>query len=125
MVEESEESLEDWWFNKQTEEPDLNKYFCIDTLKYATTTANARALAPERETASATCEQGYGGDYCDQCAASYYEAYKDDKKLLCSECHISCEGPCTKAGPIGCSKCKSGWVMDKERGCLDKRMCYN
>ncbi|KAJ8956218.1 hypothetical protein NQ317_019074 [Molorchus minor] len=69
------------------------------------------------------CDRGYAGDYCDKCANSYYESYRDDKKLLCSECHISCEGDCTKAGAIGCTKCKSGWVLDKEKGCLDLNEC--
>lgn len=47
------------------------------------------------------CDKGYAGDYCGQCKESYYVAYKDDKKLLCAECHSACDGSCTKAGPTG------------------------
>lgn len=47
------------------------------------------------------CDTGYAGHNCSECADKYYVAYKDDKKLLCSKCHVSCDGPCTGAGNKG------------------------
>nr|CAD7201138.1 unnamed protein product [Timema douglasi] len=34
LAEENEQLLEEWWFNKQMEEPDLFKFLCINTLKH-------------------------------------------------------------------------------------------
>nr|CAD7402044.1 unnamed protein product [Timema cristinae] len=34
LAEENEHLLEEWWFNKQMEEPDLFKFLCINTLKH-------------------------------------------------------------------------------------------
>lgn len=50
-----------------------------------------------------SCYAGYEGDACDRCALQYYESYRDDSKLLCTECHIACERNtgCTGAGPKG------------------------
>lgn len=100
-----------------------------------------------------SCYAGYEGDACDQCALQYYESYRDDSKLLCTECHIACEKNtgCTGAGPKGfdhllssnfdfdslhfikinsfsfrkgCRVCKIGWVMQTdEGGCIDIDEC--
>lgn len=89
------------------------------------------------------CDTGYAGHNCSECADNYYVAYKDDKKLLCSKCHVSCDGPCTGAGHkgmkiiidilprgytyisivTGCIECAPGWSMEPERGCLDVNEC--
>nr|CAD7449119.1 unnamed protein product [Timema bartmani] len=34
LAEENEQLLEEWWFSKQMEEPDLFKFLCINTLKH-------------------------------------------------------------------------------------------
>ena len=64
-----------------------------------------------------SCDPGYKGALCDACALGYYQSYADNEKRLCSACHASCEGHCTAAGPKACAACKSGYLMDTERGC--------
>jgi hypothetical protein len=48
-----------------------------------------------------SCDPGYEGEFCNSCAATYFESYRDEEKLLCSPCHASCQGPCSQAGPKG------------------------
>ena len=69
------------------------------------------------------CDKGYTGDLCQMCAASFYESYKDEKKVLCTPCHSSCRDSCTQAGPKGCLACNDGWIMDTELGCNDVDEC--
>lgn len=71
-----------------------------------------------------SCHAGYTGSQCRECAVSYYEAYRDESKLLCSPCHDACsqEG-CNSAGPKGCKSCKPGWRMDATNGCTDLNEC--
>lgn len=45
------------------------------------------------------------------------------KKLLCTGCHPACKGPCSGPGPEGCEVCKTGWLTDKDKGCLDVNEC--
>lgn len=49
------------------------------------------------------CNEGYDGENCNQCATGYYESFRDETKLLCSICHVSCnaEHGCNSAGPNG------------------------
>lgn len=49
------------------------------------------------------CFESYQGDNCRECAIGYYESFRDDKTLLCSMCHVSCDSDngCTGAGPNG------------------------
>ncbi|XP_055906384.1 cysteine-rich with EGF-like domain protein 2-A [Eupeodes corollae] len=71
-----------------------------------------------------SCNPGYTGEQCRECAVSFYAAFKDETKLLCSHCHDACgdEG-CTSAGPKGCRSCKTGWRMDPNNGCTDVNEC--
>ena len=71
------------------------------------------------------CEKGYKGDLCNECSLGFYESYKDAEKLLCSECHKSCRGHCTGAGPKACASCKAGYLMQTEHGCQDIDECHN
>lgn len=50
---------------------------------------------------SCACDVGYTGPMCNSCADGYYQAYKDEKVILCSPCHVSCQGACTQAGVKG------------------------
>ncbi|KAJ8934855.1 hypothetical protein NQ314_013126 [Rhamnusium bicolor] len=124
LLEEYDESLEHWWFKKQNEEPDLYKYLCINTFKVCCPNMHfgknctpcpgypdnichkngkCKGSGTRKGDGTCHCDKGYGGDYCSKCADSYYVSYQDDNKFLCSECHHSCDGPCTKAGPAGTS----------------------
>lgn len=144
LLEEYDESLEDWWFKKQLDEPDLLKYLCIDSFKVCcpeshfgrectpclgypdkicTNNGKCKGSGTRKGDGKCHCDKGYEGDFCDKCAKSYYESYRDVGKILCSECHMSCYGDCSAAGPKGCSKCKSGWLMNKENECLDINEC--
>lgn len=69
------------------------------------------------------CDEGYAGDECNECSTNYFQSYKDNSKILCSKCHVSCDGSCDKAGPTGCKKCTTGWIWDKDKGCLDVNEC--
>lgn len=118
--------IEEWWFNYQDMETDIFKYFCIDKMKsccpefhygpdclpcmgYPDNICNkngkCKGAGTRKGNGKCNCESGYSGDYCDSCSTNYYISYKDDNKLLCSKCHASCDGTCTKEGPTGWFKC--------------------
>lgn len=120
--EQYDHEIEDWWFNRQTDEPNLYKYFCIKTIKHCcpdlhygenctpcegypdsvcNNNGKCKGAGTRKGNGKCSCDLGYGGDKCNKCAENYFEAYKDEKKLLCSKCHISCDGSCTSAGPTG------------------------
>jgi hypothetical protein len=54
---------------------------------------------------------------------NFFEAYRDENKLLCTQCHDSCQGHCTGSGPKSCMSCKPGYSMDTEEGCMDLDEC--
>ena len=58
-----------------------------------------------------------------RCGEGYYNSYKDDEKLLCSECHKSCQSHCNGSGPKACAKCAQGYQRDTEHGCTDIDEC--
>lgn len=74
-----------------------------------------------------SCDNGYAGETCNECADEYYESFRDETKLLCSLCHEACDtSGCTSAGPKGCRVCKTGWTMlPEEGGCTDIDECGN
>ncbi|CAG9855194.1 unnamed protein product [Phyllotreta striolata] len=144
LLEEYEETLEQWWFKDQKSNPDLFEFLCINTYKvccpdlhfgkdctpcpgYPDNICNnngkCKGAGTRKGDGKCHCEKGYTGDFCNNCSKNYYQSYKDDKKLLCSPCHEACLEGCTKAGPSGCLKCKSGWFNDETKGCLDINEC--
>lgn len=144
LHEEYDSIIEEWWFKHQKTEPDLFKYFCIDNLKQCCpenhygseckpcpgypdnvcgSNGKCRGSGTRKGNGTCLCDAGYKGDLCNDCSDGYYNAYQDDKKLICSKCHVSCEGRCSKAGPVGCEKCAQGWLTTKENGCVDINEC--
>ncbi|XP_055389428.1 cysteine-rich with EGF-like domain protein 2 [Condylostylus longicornis] len=140
LASDSEELLEEWWFNKQTENPDLYSWLCIDKLKVCCPenhygpdclkcsdcygNGKCKGNGTRKGNGKCACDAGYSGDSCMDCDIEYYESYRDEKKLLCTPCHVSCgQGGCTGASPKGCRKCKNGWVMNPEVGCFDINEC--
>lgn len=120
--EQYDHEIENWWFNYQSTEPSLFKYFCINATKlccpelhygenctpcagYPDRVCNnngkCKGSGTRKGNGKCHCDVGYDGDYCDSCADNYFQAYKDDTKLLCSKCHQSCESTCQSAGPTG------------------------
>ncbi|CAH2014134.1 unnamed protein product [Acanthoscelides obtectus] len=138
------DKLEEWWIAGKEKHPNVESFICIETFKvccpdlhygpdckpcsgYPNNVCNnngkCKGSGTRKGNGGCLCDRGYTGEFCDKCSESHYEAYKDDKKLICAECHLSCEGLCTKAGPKGCAKCKPGFIMDKDKGCLDINEC--
>ena len=71
-----------------------------------------------------TCDKGYSGQTCDQCAQGYFsQDTSDNDNLVCNICHKSCLDRCTGPGPTQCLACKPGYLLDTERGCHDHDEC--
>lgn len=144
VLEEYDEALETWWFTKQKDEPDLYKHLCINTFQVCCPenhfgkdctpcqgypdnichkNGKCKGSGTRKGNGKCVCDKGYSGDFCDICADGFYESYRDTEKILCSPCHVSCVGKCTKAGSTGCENCKDGWMNNKDRGCTDVNEC--
>lgn len=123
--EQYESDVEEWWTSYQQDEPDLFKHLCIDSAKVCCPlghfgsectpcpgfpddicTNNGKCQGAGMRTGSGKCkcDAGYDGELCDSCANAYFESYRDSNKFLCSKCHASCDGNCSKAGPTGIYK---------------------
>lgn len=143
LVEEAETYIEEWWFHKQ-QDTDLHDYLCIESLKsccpsdhygpecspcpgypdrVCSNNGRCKGNGTRKGNGACACDAGYTGPMCDSCADGYYQAYKDEKVVLCSPCHVSCQGSCTQAGSKGCLACKAGYVMDVDQGCMDINEC--
>ncbi|XP_039491441.1 cysteine-rich with EGF-like domain protein 2 isoform X1 [Drosophila santomea] len=140
LANEHEALLEDWFTHKQTESPDLHSWLCIDQL---TVCCPANTYGPDclpctecngngkckgdgtrKGNGKCKCDPGHAGPNCNDCGPEHYESFRDEKKLLCTQCHAACgEGGCTGGGPKSCRKCKKGWSMDSEAGCVDINEC--
>lgn len=122
MLEQFDDEIEEWWFKKQKEQPDLYDYFCVEKLKFCcpdkhfgkectpcpgfpdnvcSNNGKCKGSGTRKGNGQCSCDIGYKGDTCESCADNYFESYKDENKLMCSKCHVACEDGCTKAGPKG------------------------
>lgn len=120
--EQYDHEIENWWFNHQLNEPDLYKYFCIEQIKHCcpdlhygenctpctgypdnvcSNNGKCKGAGTRKGNGQCNCDLGYTGDQCNECADNFFQSYRDEKKLLCSKCHVSCDGPCDSAGPTG------------------------
>ncbi|XP_020907281.1 cysteine-rich with EGF-like domain protein 2 [Exaiptasia diaphana] len=144
MVEENEETIENWWFKHQTEEKDLKTWFCINSIKVC---CNNGTYGPECKecpsgkdkpcngkgdcdgsgtrggTGKCDCNSGYDGDECDECDDDYFEEKDEENKLKCTACHESCSKGCNGSTPKDCTECKTGWEKSEEDGCKDVDEC--
>lgn len=144
LATENEQHLEDWWHSHRNAGVDLTEWLCIGELKVCCPEnhygpqclpclghpgaicsghGKCKGNGSRKGNGECSCDSGYTGKVCNACAQNFYEAYKDDEKLMCSPCHKSCEGGCSEAGPKGCTGCKSGWETDSEHGCIDLNEC--
>lgn len=146
MVEEQEETLEEWWFKHQfkDENIDMKKWFCIDTLEVCchegTYGPDCTECAGGKDSpcnghgkcegdgtregsGKCSCDSGYEGELCDECADLFFEETGEDSKPKCTACHESCAESCSGSSPKDCEKCKEGWDMTEDEGCKDKNEC--
>ncbi|XP_020606772.1 cysteine-rich with EGF-like domain protein 2-A [Orbicella faveolata] len=135
MVEEQEETLEEWWFDHQFKNNDMKTWLCIDKLKVCCPdgtfgpdckgfeSLGARGDGTREGTGKCSCDSGYEGDLCDECAELYFEEQDENSKTKCTACHKSCADGCSGGSQKDCEKCKAGWEMTDEDGCKDKNEC--
>ncbi|XP_023948959.2 cysteine-rich with EGF-like domain protein 2 isoform X2 [Bicyclus anynana] len=140
----AEDFIEEWWAQNPDESEDLYSYICIDKLKFCcpknhfgkdckpclgdhsnlcSGNGKCRGEGTRKGNGTCLCDTGYYGENCDQCADGYFLSYKDDNKMLCSECHVACLGGCQGGTPKDCVACKPGFIFDTSVGCLDINEC--
>lgn len=116
---EVEEEVEQWFTKHQETNPDLHRWLCIEKLKVCCPANHygadcspcpdcagngiCKGNGTRKGNGKCTCHAGYVGDSCNECDLQYYASFRDDSKLLCSECHAACEKNtgCSGAGPKG------------------------
>uniref|UniRef100_A0A1B0DDL6 protein disulfide-isomerase n=1 Tax=Phlebotomus papatasi TaxID=29031 RepID=A0A1B0DDL6_PHLPP len=144
LAEDSEQILENWWFKHQNEEPDLFKFLCIGELKVCCPdhhfgpncdpcsdchgNGQCKGNGTRKGNGKCLCDPGYAGDGCTECALQYYEAFRDETKILCSPCHAACANStgCRGPGPRSCNACAKGYAAvsgGEGGGCLDVNEC--
>lgn len=137
-----EHRLEEWWFKHQDSADDLHAWLCVEHLQVCCPAGTfgakcepcadcggngkCKGEGTRKGNGKCACDTGYRGERCSGCDNQYYEAFRDETKLLCSVCHVACggDGGCSTAGPKGCRVCKEGWQMQPELGgCVDVDEC--
>ncbi|OXU28623.1 hypothetical protein TSAR_010928 [Trichomalopsis sarcophagae] len=144
LAEDLESFVEEWWFKRQDSHPDLYSFLCIEKAErccpkdqygpncdkcpgYPDNVCNSngkcKGSGTRKGNGKCTCDKGYSGELCFDCAAGFYQSFKDEKKLLCSPCHKACKGLCTGGGPRDCHECNPGWKKIDGKGCHDIDEC--
>ena len=121
LQERYESIVEDWWFNCQENKGDLFTYLCVEYAhvccpdlhfgknctpckgypdNVCSNNGKCKGSGTRKGNGKCTCDEGYAASECNICADMYFEAYRDDNKLLCSKCPPPCKGSCTKNGII-------------------------
>lgn len=143
MVEEHEDHFETWWFKRRTKHPDLFKWFCIETIKVCCPSGtfgpdcngcvggsekpcHGNGLCDGEGTrggnGKCSCNRGYKGEFCLECADGYFNEERNDTYSLCTECHTSCK-TCTGPTNKDCDDCKDGYEEDDDEACIDVDEC--
>lgn len=122
LANDHEHQLEEWFIHHQNSSTDLQQWFCVEQLRVCCPPGHygpdchpcssclgngkCKGDGTRKGNGKCQCDLGYLGDQCERCDSGYYESYRDDTKLLCSECHRSCvkiDG-CSGPGPKGTSE---------------------
>jgi len=140
VVEEYEEKIEEYWFNKHKELDQLEKYLCIDTMQACCPEGQygkeckdcpgglkspcnghgtCKGSGTREGNGKCKCDDAYQGDLCDECSEKYYK----DTNGSCLACDESCESSCSDGTNKGCDSCKEGYVQDEDQACVDKNEC--
>lgn len=138
LAEEHEHDIEYWW-KHQDEHPNFFQWLCIDTLKVCcppnyygkdcspcsdcSNNGICKGNGTRKGNGKCNCDNGYAGEICQTCARGFYEAFRDESKLLCSQCHVACQDTCVGPGTKNCDKCARGWFMNEKEGCHDIDEC--
>jgi len=141
-----EEQLEQWWGQAPDSRGPLRQWLCVDHLKVCCPSdhfgpecqacsvlglggkvcggnGKCKGSGTRKGNGKCSCTKEYSGERCDQCSGGHYQSFRDEAKLLCSPCHKACEGFCSGSGPKSCTKCRKGYDMNTEHGCLDVDEC--
>lgn len=148
ILEEQEDYLFNWFRTKQDKiKTDLHKDFCMTEIKACcpmgefgpsckpcprdlnqTCSGNGKCDGDGRRVGrgKCNCDVGYQGESCQNCNTDgFYEQFKNETFLKCSECHQSCS-KCVDESPSSCMSCKSGWLFDDEtKVCNDVDECLS
>lgn len=140
MVEEHEENIEKFWFDKHHELSELEPFMCIIEMKVccpegkfgkdcqacpggADSPCNGRGKCKGAGTrggnGKCVCDNEYQGETCEECSDEYY----DTGNKTCKKCHESCASSCSDGTNKGCDDCKDGYVEDTDQACVDKNEC--
>lgn len=116
---EVDELVEQWFLDEQETQPDLHLWLCVnerkvccppntygpDCLQCSDCSGNGfcKGNNTRKGNGKCSCYTGYTGENCNQCDLQYYESFRDDTKLLCTECHAACakNTGCKGPGPKG------------------------
>ncbi|CAL1568643.1 unnamed protein product [Knipowitschia caucasica] len=143
MLEEHEDHLETWWFKRKLKNPDLHKWFCIETISVCCPNGtfgpdcNACVGGSDKPchgngqcdgdgtrggNGKCSCDSGYEGEFCLDCVDGYFNQEKNETFSLCMECHSSCK-TCNGPSHQDCDECKDGWEEDDNEACVDVNEC--
>lgn len=142
MVEEHEERLEAWWLQLKKEYPDLQEWFCVQTLQVCCSpgtygphchacqggserpcSGNGRCDGDgsRQGDGSCQCHVGYQGPLCTDCVDGYFSSLRNETHSICTACDESCK---TCSGPTSrqCIECEVGWERVQD-ACVDVDEC--
>ncbi|KAL3982339.1 TLR4 regulator and MIR-interacting MSAP family protein [Acanthocheilonema viteae] len=145
LVEEHEESIENWYFHKQLSNPNFLKWLCFEKLRLCCDAGHfgtdckpcpgvdkglpvcsghgsCQGDGSREGSGKCKCDMGYVGFMCSNCDANYY-ATRNSSTFICSECHKSCKSGCSDSGPRNCKECHAGWIMNDSNECEDVNEC--
>lgn len=137
LAEESEHTIEEWWFKERKQGYSLDEVLCVEYKKVCcpwnfygpecapcpTCNRNGRCIGNGTRlgTGECDCYSGYSGNECNECASGFYQ--KSSDPLVCISCDKSCLDHCRFGGPKGCEVCREGYFWDADYGCLDIDEC--